>query len=138
MRNGETYPHQDLTGRIIGAAMVVLNELKPGLDEKLFKNAPVIELTAQGLITEQQRRFPVSYRTHSIGTLIPDLIVEEKVIVDTKVVSAFTDDHIAQMLGYLAITGLEVALLLNFRYAKPQMKRVTRSGSSSAFSAPSA
>jgi GxxExxY protein len=68
----------------------------------------------------------VHYRGQFIGKLIPDLIVDGKVIVDPKVVSAFNDTHTAQMLGYLNITGLEVALLLNFKDAKLQWKRVVR------------
>ena len=118
--------HEDITRDIIGAAMAVLNELKPGLDEKLYENALVIELVARGHTVEQQREFPVHFRGHFIGKLIPDLIVDGKVVVDPKVVTAFNDTHIAQMLGYLNVTGLEVALLLNFKEAKLQWKRVVR------------
>lgn len=57
---------------------------------------------------------------------MPDLIVDGKVIADPKVVSAFNDTHIAQMLGYLNITGLEVALLLNYKESKLTWKRVVR------------
>jgi GxxExxY protein len=75
---------------------------------------------------EQQREFPVHYRGHFIGKLVPDLIVDGKVIADPKVVSAFNDTHIAQMLGYLNITGLEAALLLNFKESTLTWKRVVR------------
>ena len=84
---------------IIGAAMTLLNELKPGLDEKPYENALVIELVARGHTVEQQREYPVHYRGHFIGKLVPDLIVDGKVIADPKVVSAFNETHIAQMLG---------------------------------------
>ena len=109
--------HEQLTAEVIGAAMAVLNELKPGLDEKLYENALVIELLARGRAVEQQRGFSVHYRGHCIGKLIPDLIVDEKIVVDPKVVVSFNDTHVAQMLGYLNITGLRVALLLNFKNA---------------------
>jgi len=118
--------HEELTGHIIGAAMAVLNELKPGLDEKLYENALVIELVARGHTVEQQREHPVHYRGQLVGKLIPDLIVDGRVIVDPKVVSGFNETHIAQMLGYLNITGLEVALLLNFKEAKLTWKRVVK------------
>jgi GxxExxY protein len=118
--------HEDHTRDIIGAAMAVLNELKPGLDEKLYENALVIELVARGHTVEQQREFPVHYSGHFIGKLIPDLIVDAKVIVDPKVVTGFNETHVAQMLGYLNITGLEVALLLNFKDARLDWKRVVR------------
>jgi GxxExxY protein len=118
--------HDDITKEIIGAAMAVLNELKPGLDEKLYENALVIELAARGHTIEQQREYPVHYQGRFIGKLIPDLIIDGKVVADPKVVTAFNDTHIAQMLGYLNITGLEVALLLNFREATLTWKRVVK------------
>ena len=118
--------HEEITRDIIGAAMAVLNELKPGLDEKLYENALVIELVERGHMVEQQREFPVHYRGHFIGKLVPDLIVDGAVLADPKIVSAFNDTHLAQMLGYLNITGLEVALLLNFKEATLAWKRVVR------------
>lgn len=115
---------EDETSDIIGAAMVVLNELRPGLDEKLYENALVIELKERGRLVEQQARFPVRFRNIEIGTLIPDLIVDRKVIVDTKVVAEFNDAHISQMLGYLNITALDVAMLVSFKTAKLKWKRI--------------
>ena len=118
--------HAELSEQIIGAAMAVLNELKPGLDEKLYERAMVIELEERGHSVNQQKRFTVCYKEHKIGELIPDLIVDGLVIVDTKVVTAFADTHIAQMTGYLSHTGLRLGLLLNFKYAKLQWKRVVK------------
>jgi GxxExxY protein len=118
--------HEETTKDIIGAAMAVLNELEPGLDEKLYENALLIELVERGHTIEQQREYPVHYKGHFIGKLVPDLIVDGIVIADPKVVTAFSDTHIAQMLGYLNITSLEVALLLNFKEATLTWKRVVR------------
>ena len=118
--------HEALSKEIIGAAMTVLNELKPGLDEKLYENALVIELRERGHTVEQQKPYRVAYRGQEIGRLIPDLIVDDLVIADPKVVTAFNDSHIAQMTGYLAITELRLALLLNFKFAKLQWKRIVR------------
>ena len=118
--------HEHLSAQILGAAMAGLNELKPGLDEKLYENALVIELRERGHAVDQQRVFRVTYRGREIGRLVPDLIVGELVIADPKVVSAFNETHVAQMTGYLALTGLRLALLLNFKYARLQWKRVVR------------
>jgi GxxExxY protein len=115
----------ELTEKIIGAAHKVLFSLKPGLDEKLYERALIIELTKQGLRCEAQREFMVRYDGQLIGSLIPDLIVNDTVLVDAKVVTAFNDSHLAQMLGYLNITGLRTALLLNFKHASLQIKRVS-------------
>ncbi len=110
---------------VIGSAHRVLYKLKPGLDEKLYERALGIELRRKGFNVEFHREFPVYYEGHHIGTLIPDMIVED-VIVDPKVVSAFNETHLAQMLGYLNITGLDISLLLNFKHAKLGIKRVMR------------
>jgi hypothetical protein len=118
--------HEKLSEAIIGAAMKVLNTLKPGLDEKLYENALVIELTRCGHRVEQQKSFPVHYEGQLIGTLVPDLIVDDLVIVDPKVTSAFNDTHVAQMTGYLVITNLQLALLLNFKFSRLTWKRIVR------------
>lgn len=115
----------NLSKLAIGTAMDVLNTLKPGLDEKLYDRALVIELKNRGLTVNQQKAFEVHYKGKSIGTLVPDLIVNGKLIVDTKVVSVFNESHVAQMLGYLNITGIETGLLLNFKLSKLGIKRVS-------------
>ena len=124
----EEYPHKELSHDIIGAAMKVLNSLKPGLDEKIYENALVIELRKRGHQVDQQKQFLVFYEGQEVGKLIPDLIVDNVVIADPKVVTAFNESHTAKMIGYLAITGLQLALLLNFKEAKLQWKRIVRTG----------
>ena len=118
--------HEKLSGEIIGAAMAMLNELGPGLDEKLYERALVIELRKPGHVVAQQRSFPVHYSGEHIGNLVPDTIVDDMVIADPKVVEAFNETPTRQMTGYLAITKLKLALLLNFRYAKLGWKRLVR------------
>lgn len=109
---------------IIGCSMEVLNVLKPGLSEKAYENALVIELRKQGHQVEQQHRFDVRYSGQVVDTLVPDLIVDGIIIVDTKVVTEFNDSHIAQMIGYLGICDMKLALLINFKFATLKWKRV--------------
>jgi GxxExxY protein len=118
--------HEELSGSIIGAAMTVLNTLKPGLDEKLYERALKIELEKRGHVVEAQREFPVRYDGQEIGTLIPDLMVDGLILVDIKVVSALNESHEAQMIGYLAIIGLRVRLIINFKYKSLGWKRLVR------------
>ena len=118
--------HEKLSGEIIGAAMTVSNELKPGLAEKVYENALFIELQQLGHEVDQQKQFPVNYKNRLVGTLVPDLIVDGLVIVDAKVATAFNENHIAQMIGYLSITSLELAILINFKHAKLTWKRIVR------------
>jgi len=118
------YP--ELSHSIVGAAMMVLNTLKPGLSEKAYENALVIELKKQGHTIDQQRGFDVFYDGILVDRLVPDLLVDGLVVVDPKVVTEFNDTHVAQMMGYLAITGYKLAILLNFKHAVLRHKRVVR------------
>ena len=124
--NTDKMIHRELSESIIGAAMRVLNTLMPGLSEKAYENALVVELTKRGHTVQQQRRFEVRYEGILVGSFVPDLIVDDAVIADSKVVSQFSDTHIAQMIGYLAITELQLALLLNFKHKDLRWKRVVR------------
>ena len=116
--------YEELSGEIIGASMAVLNELGPGLDEKLYERALVIELRKRGHKVDQQKSYPVYYSQELIGNLVPDLIVDDIVIADPKVAEIFSETHLRQMLGYLAISKLKLALLLNFKHSKLELKRV--------------
>ena len=87
--------HEELSRSIIGTAMDVLNEMKPGLDEKLYERAMVIELKMRAHTIDVPKRFPVFYGAELIGYLIPDLIVDGAVIGDPKVVASFNEAHVA-------------------------------------------
>ena len=119
-----THPHMKLTEKIIGAAMAVHREIGPGLDEKIYENALCLELAAKGLDFTQQERFTVHYRGHVVGTLVTDLIVDQKVVIETKVADQISDSHIAQTLSYLSISKLDVGIVLNFKPASLGIKRV--------------
>ena len=119
--------HEDLSRDILAAAMRVHSTLKPGLDERLYENALVIELAKRAHRADQQKSFSVYYEGHFIGKMTPDLLVDDLVIVDPKVVDEFNRDHLAQMLGYLAVTGLQLAILINFKHATLRWKRVVNS-----------
>ena len=118
------YEEKERTRQIIGCAMEVLNELGHGFIEKPYENALVVELGLRGLDHSQQPRFDVCYKSVLVGHYIPDLIVDERVIVDTKVIEKITDHEIGQMLNYLKITGLKVGLIFNFKRARLEWKRV--------------
>jgi len=122
--NSKAAPHADITGQIIASAMRIYGEVAYGLNEKIYENALCVDFAEQGVSFTQQQRFPVYYHKKLLGTFIPDLIVQNTVIVDTKIVDCFNDAHIAQMLNYLKITNLEVGLLLNFKHPSLQIKRV--------------
>lgn len=112
------------TQTILGCAFEVLNELGHGLLEKPYENALVVEFGLRDIACEQQRRFDVLYKAVKVGEYVPDLIAFGCVVVDTKVVDHITDHELGQMLNYLKITGHPVGLILNFRRARLEWKRV--------------
>ena len=118
--------HAELSEAIIGSAMKVLNTLRPGLNEKAYENALAIELRKRGHQIDQQKRFEILYDGQVVDTLVPDMIVDNVVIADPKVADDFTPTHNAQMIGYLAITRLRLALLLNFKHAELKWRRIVR------------
>jgi len=115
---------KDETHQIIGCAFDVLNEVGHGLNEKIYENALVVEFKLRGIAFDQQRRFPVLYKTVQVGEFIPDLIAFNSVIVDIKVIDRVTDHERGQMMNYLRITKLRVGLILNFKHARLEWERI--------------
>lgn len=116
--------YSDESYQIIGAAIDVLNELGPGLIEKPYENAIVVEFQQRKIPYSQQARFPILYKGVKVGEHVPDLIVFGKIIVDPKVADAITDEHRAIMISYLRITGCRLGLYLNFKRPKLQVERI--------------
>lgn len=118
--------YKDLSYKIVGAAMEVHRVLGPGFLEAVYEAALALELEAQGILFERQRHLPVLYKGQVIGDYIADIVVEDKIILELKAVSALTEAHRAQALHYLAATGLRLALLLNFGETSLHFDRIVR------------
>ena len=109
---------------VVGCAIEVLNELGHGLLEKPYENAMVVEFGLRRITVQQQPRFDVTYKGVRVGEYVPDLICYEKLVVDTKIIERIGPHEIGQILNYLKITGLQVGLILNFKRAKLEWKRI--------------
>jgi len=105
----------NITDKIISAAIAVHRELGPGLLESAYEACLVYELVQRGLSMEQQKTLPVIYRDVRVdcGYRI-DLFVENQVIVELKAVEKLEPIHRAQLLSYLKLSGCKVGLLINF------------------------
>ena len=123
MNNSELVLKEEVH-QIVGCAMEVLNTLGHGMLEKPYENSLVVEFQLQSIDYQQQKLFPVLYKNIKVGEYIPDLICFEQVVVDTKTIEGIGDHEIGQMLNYLRITGLRVGLILNFKRAKLEWKRI--------------
>ena len=96
---------KELVFQVVGCAMEVLNELGHGLREKTYERALCHELDLQGINYSQQAVFPVYYKKKQVDDYIPDLVVEDRIVVDTKTVDSIGENEIGQMLNYLRVTG---------------------------------
>jgi GxxExxY protein len=114
LRPSSATPDDPLTRRIIGCAMEVHRQLGPGLLEMTYDEALCIELRDQGLSIQRQTRVPIYYKGHLIGEHRPDLVVQDRVVVEVKSVDRLIGVHQAQLLAYMRLLKMPVGLLLNF------------------------
>lgn len=119
--------YKSLSFAIIGAAMEVHNILGPGFLEAVYQTALEKELTLRGILYQHQVELPVRYKGDVVGVYKADLVVDEKVIVEIKGISKLNASHNAQALHYLAATGLELAILINFGMSSLEYRRVVKS-----------
>jgi GxxExxY protein len=73
---------------------------------------------------DQQRRFVVKYKGETIGEYIPDLIANNKIIIEIKTIEAITSHERGQVINYLRLTGLKLGLILNFKKSKLEWERI--------------
>jgi len=110
--------------QIAGCAMEVLNILGHGLLKKPYENALVVEFRLNNISCQQQRRFPIRYKSVQVGEYLPDLIAFAQIIVETKTIERITDVERGQVINYLKITGLRVGIILNFKHSKLEWERI--------------
>lgn len=106
-------PHEDITYRIIGAAMAVHRRLGPGHKEIVYQRALEDEFEKVGLAFEAQKNLEVYYEGRLVGYYIPDFIVEGKVIVEIKAFATLHVKYLGQVITYLNHAGLPIGLLIN-------------------------
>ncbi len=116
-----------ITGTILKCAFKIHSALGPGLLESSYNACLCYEITKCGLFVEKEKPMPLIYEEVKldIGYRI-DLLVNKKVVIEIKVVEAFADVHLAQILTYMRLSKCSVGLLLNFKVAslKNGIKRV--------------
>ena len=116
-----------ISRRIIGAAIEVHRHLGPGLLESAYQSCLVFELRQVGLKVEEQKPLPVVYKQVKLdcGYRL-DLVVEDEIIVEVKAIEKLLPIHEAQLLSYLRLTKKRVGLLMNFHVPvlKDGLKRI--------------
>ena len=113
----------DLTYKINGAIFKVNKVLGIGFLEKVYENALLVELRNIGLNAKSQVPINVKYEGEIVGEYFADIVVEDKVVLELKVVEYLEKIHEAQLLNYLNATEYNIGLLVNFTYPKAIIKR---------------
>jgi len=105
----------EISYKIIGAAIEIHKTVGPGLLESAYENALAFDLREIGYNVKQQAPMPFIYKNvkQDIGYRI-DLVVNNKVIIEIKSIESLAPVHYAQTLTYLRLSGLKLALLINF------------------------
>jgi len=114
----------DITYEIRGAVFEVNNVLGSGFLEKVYENSLLIEIKTRGLKAESQVPLKVTYKDEIVGDYFADIIVEDQVLIELKVVEKLKKIHEAQLLNYLKATGIQVGLLVNFKSETVEIKRL--------------
>ncbi len=114
---------RELTSRILKACFEVSNELGCGYLESVYEKSLIIALREKGLFCQSQVHMQVKFRGKIVGEFTPDVVVENNVLLELKVVKAIAPEHIAQVLNYLRISGLPIGMLVNFGNIKLEYRR---------------
>ena len=115
---------KQLSYDIVGLAMQVRNELGFGFAEKVYENALTHLLIESGLNALQQVEVEVYFRNIRVGKYRPDIVVENKIILELKAIKHVTDLERAQTLNYLKATNFQLGIILNFARSGLQHERL--------------
>jgi GxxExxY protein len=116
--------HEELTHRIIAAAMKVHSTLGNGFQEVIYQRAMAIEMPFHDLTFEREKEMEIFYRGQHIGTRRVDFFVEKIIMVELKAVIQLDDVHLAQAINYLEAYKMRIGLLINFGAKSLDFKRV--------------
>ena len=116
--------YEEITHKIIGAAMKVHSVLGNGFQEVIYQRALAIEMEKQGLGFKREMEMGIYYDGIDIGTRRVDFFVEEQIMVELKALIKLEDVHLAQAMNYCQAYGLPIGLLINFGAKSLEFKRV--------------
>jgi GxxExxY protein len=115
---------EELSSRIIEAAISVHKALGPGFLESIYENAMKVALLHRSIPFEAQKEVNVVFEEEEVGVHRLDLLVGQEIVVELKAIKALEDIHFAQVKSYLKATRLQVGLLMNFYAPTLIVKRI--------------
>jgi GxxExxY protein len=122
----QTLVIDELTKLVIGCCYRVHSSLGPGFLEVVYKRALLHEIRSQGLRADARAALSVYYDTFLVGKFYPDVIVENRLVLELKAVVTLHLAHEVQLVNYLNATGIDDGLLINFGSKCVELKRKFR------------
>lgn len=109
----------DISERVIGCAIEVHRQLGPGLLESVYEEALCFELAQAELTFVRQQAVPIKYKSITLASpLRLDLLIEDKVVIDTKAKDQVAPIDQQQLLTYLRLLDKRLGLIINFNVPK--------------------
>ncbi|MEO6067041.1 MAG: GxxExxY protein [Gemmatimonadales bacterium] len=124
---GSKHEFEELSSKILGAAIAVHRALGAGYQESVYSNALSVALAEQGISHAREHEVDLYFKGVHIGKHRLDLLVEDTIVVELKAVEKVLELHKAQLRSYLKSTGKEVGLLLNFEAPVLEVRRAVSS-----------
>lgn len=116
---------RDESFHLVGAAIEVHKHIGCGFTEPVYQEAFEEELRLRGIPFEREKVINETYKGKVLSkSFRPDFVCYDKIIVELKAVSEFTDEHISQVYNYLKASGFELGLLVNFGTTSLKYKRI--------------
>lgn len=116
------YP--ELSYKIIGIAFKVFNDLGYGHQEKYFQRAMAMEFTKEGIKYEREKEIKLNYQGECIGKYFIDFVIENKILLELKILPYLKHVHIKRALEYLNEAKLKLAILIYFTRDGVRYRRI--------------
>lgn len=118
------FPYRQITEAIIGAAFEVHNELGYGFLHRVYQHALQVELARRNYRADLEKRINVRYKEVIVGDYDADLIVEDCMLIESKIAPRCDKRDEAQLLNLLKATGVKIGILINFGRSKVEYRRL--------------
>lgn len=116
---------KDESFQIIGVCMEIHKALGMGLKEINYKDAMEIDIIENNILFDREKRFMVKYKNKILrNPYIADFVVSNSIVLEVKSTTTIIETHLAQVLSYLAVSGMKLAIVINFGERSLTWKRI--------------
>lgn len=123
-QGGDKVIYPELSYQIMGIIFDVFNELGDGYLEKYYQKALEIAFKNAGITFQAQCLYQARYKGETIGKNYLDFIIENKIVLEIKKGDHFSKRYFSQVINYLKVTGMKLAILVHFTSGGVKFRRI--------------